>query len=63
MRNSVDLPEPFGPIMPMRSPSSIERHTPEKSSRKPWDFERSRAVSNTKQLRLSRRDRVQKFLQ
>ena len=35
MRSSVDLPDPFAPISPMRSPSSNPSVMPENSSRGP----------------------------
>ena len=46
MRRSVDFPAPFGPMSPMRSPASTEKHTPRKSWRAPCDLERSVAVSS-----------------
>src|SRR3954453_15484822 len=36
MRSSVDLPEPFGPMSPMRLPASTRRSTASRTVRGPW---------------------------
>ncbi len=38
MRSNVDLPEPLGPIRPMRSPSEMVNETFWKSGLAPKDF-------------------------
>src|ERR1035438_6278704 len=44
MRRSVDLPDPFGPISPIRSPSEMVKETFWKSGFAPKDFDSSCAL-------------------
>ena len=46
MRSSVDLPPPFGPITPMRTPGSTSKSSPSRISREPKLLAMPRAASS-----------------
>jgi hypothetical protein len=49
IRMSVDLPPPFGPIMPRRTPASTSRSTPRRIEREPKLFAMPRACRSAMQ--------------